>query len=195
MKKNSFLTLIKKNYLIIFVTSLLSQIMLFLPGISSSIALIIVFLLFSESNENYLFASGASNTSAMIVSPLILYFTQIARNGTSIFIKDKLLETLNLEFVVIILITGIISSICAFFLAKKISKTVLFILSKLNYKLVNLGIFLTIITISFIFDGFYGLIFLFISAVVGYFIIKKEIPRYFGMNTILSNVLLFYFSR
>lgn len=158
------------------------------PGIGSAFAMLFLSKMTTFSEEKYLVVTGGINTSNFFFSVITFFLYDKSRNGAisaiSEFFKPNFLTVV--AFYIIILI----ASCTAFIIGQKISILFSKTISKLNIKVVNIILIGFILTISFSFDGFLGLLVIFCSTLIGKFVLSNNISRKIPLISILGPTLI-----
>lgn len=177
--------------------SIASPLCSFLPGLGSGQAAVIGQTISNPRNKStdkkeFLVLLGATNTLVMGFSFISLYLISKTRTGAASAINEILNQNLNLKIIILILIVTLLSGIIAFFLTKKIAKTISNKINKLNYTNISIMILIILITITTIVSGFLGLFILVISTLTGIYCISMKVRRTNMMGCLLIPVILFY---
>ena len=167
----------------------------FLPGMGSSQAAIIgTELAGKENQENekeFLFLISSINIVVMAFSFLTLYTINKTRTGSAVAIQ-KLLSEISINNLSLILTSITITGILVFFISIKISKLFAKHINKINYSKISLGILILLISVSFIFSGWLGLLVLIVSTSLGIFAILTGVKRTMLMGCLMIPTILFY---
>jgi len=167
--------LIKTSFLASFLSSFFSII----PTISSSIVSTVAEKLGKLDDEEFISFISSTNLSYMVFSFYALSLLNIARSGSSVFLKT--LEGNSFFYLGIILISAGFS----FFICKKILFSIVKFYQKINPKLLPiLGIFI-LIFISFLLNDFIGLLVLFTSSAIGLLAFMLKVPRVSCMSSLI----------
>jgi putative membrane protein len=163
----------------------------FLPGLGSGQAAIIGNILAKANNKNFLILLGATNTLVMGFSFISFYLISKTRTGATVAIKN-IVGTINLNFLIIILIICLISGIISFLITIKVARFFSVKISKINYKKISLFtlIFLSIIII--IFSNFFGFAIFLVSIITGIYSINLKVRRTNMMGCLIIPVILWY---
>jgi putative membrane protein len=172
-------------------TILISPICSLLPGLGSAQAATIGSTIFKKLNkEQFMILLGSINTLVISTSFITLYLFEKNRTGAAAAISQIAnLTTQNIKLVIlVIIISSIISIPIALFFSKLIAKNI----NKINYKKASkiILIFLIIITASF--SGFYGILVLTISTLLGLLCLELGTKRSLLMSSILIPTIIFY---
>ena len=116
---------------------------------------------------------------------------QKARNGAVVAVL-QIIESINLQQLIILLAVALITGAIAAFLALKISKVFAKYIVKINYRILCISIISLIAIISFIFGNFLGLLILTISTSVGLIAPLLNIKRSSAMGCLLLPVILYF---
>ncbi|MBU2634173.1 MAG: tripartite tricarboxylate transporter permease [Nanoarchaeota archaeon] len=163
-----------------------------LPGLGASQAAIISSSLLKKiSTESFLVLMGSINTFVMIISFIALYVINKARNG-SIVVVSQILQTFNLNYLILFLGTTLLVAGIATFLTLKLAKIFSNILSKVNYTRLCLIIIILITVLVTILTGPLGLFVLIISTALGIVPTLKGIGKNHLMGCLLFPIILFF---
>jgi len=176
----------------------------FLPGLGSGQAAIIgnafFKILFSKTSQardkdanrkNFLILLGATNTLVMGVSFLALYAIARTRTGATVAIS-QIIGIMSKEILILSLAIILISGIASFFLTLKLAKFLSKKISKINYSLLCELTLIVLILIVFLVSGFWGLLVLAASTILGIYCISLGVRRTNMMGCLLLPVLILY---
>jgi putative membrane protein len=166
----------------------------FLPGFGSSQSAIVAQGIIGEvGDEGYLILTGGINTVNMALSLITIYTINKARNG-AVIAMQKIINTLTIEFLILlfitILITGGLSALTAIYISKKFSNTI----TKIPYKKIVIIIISLITALSFYMTNITGIIILLTSTSIGIIASKRGIGKNNLMGCLLLPVLFFFLS-
>jgi putative membrane protein len=182
---------LKNNFQPFLAAMITSPICCFLPGIGSGQASVLGSSLINSTRKNFLILLGATNTIVLGLSFIVFYTLNRTRTGMAATV-NQLIPNLNLNQVIIILITiiftGIISFYLTLFLGKYFSKKI----NKINYTKISLIILFLISLIVLIFSGILGFFIFIISTATGIFGILSGARRINLMGCLIIPVILFY---
>jgi len=197
IQKISQINLSKKSFLeSTFISILVSPMTAFLPGLGASQAATIGTILKEEKEESqeneitFLFLIGIINILVMALSFIGLYSINKTRTGAAVAVQ-KLLPNLAQTDLLIILTTIIISGFFAFILSINLGKIFAKNINKISYSKLSVFILLILISATFIFSGFLGLLILITSTALGITAILLEIKRTNLMGCLLVPTILF----
>lgn len=182
----------KKGYQAIGTSVIASGLCSTMPGLGPSQAAILSSQLIKDlGDEGFLILVGGLNTTNMILSFVTLYTLDKARNG-AIVIVSKILETFNMNY--LILFVGCILTVggIATFLSLSIAKVFSNMISRINYKLLSLIIIILITVLVIILSGILGLLILIISTSIGVIPSLKGIGKNHLMGCLLLPVILYF---
>ena len=184
--KNKILRIIKPAI----ITSLVSPICSFLPGMGASQSALVSSQFIRTTRKQFLFLLGTTSLITMSLSFPALYIIEKSRTGSAAAISEIL--KLTLKELLIILATILISSIIAFFIGIKISNFFARNISKINYSKLSIFI-LIIISLSVIFfSGFLGFLVFIASTTLGLFAIYASIRKGHLLGCLLIPTILYY---
>jgi putative membrane protein len=171
-------------------TSLISPICSFLPGLGSSQAAILSTEFIKPTKKQFLFSLGAVNIILMILSFSALYSIGRARTGSASAIQEILTLTSKDLFTLLSVILFV--SILSFYLSQKLSMLFAKNISKLNYtKLSYLIIFIISLAVIF-FSGLLGFLVFLASTSLGLLAIYAEVRKGHLMGCLLIPSILYY---
>ncbi|MEM4499915.1 MAG: hypothetical protein QXD62_01025 [Candidatus Woesearchaeota archaeon] len=172
-----------KEFLCLIFVSIISVIFLFYPGITSSLAIVPIMLIFrNQKNERlYFLFIGALNSASYVFAPFLLKLN-IARN----FLVQKLTFTSIFEFYAITLVSILIS----FLIARKIMLYSIALISNIKISIFNKLIFIFTLILSWIYDNISGILVGFCSYLLLYLLNIKNKPRYLILSSIAMPVFL-----
>ena len=162
-----------------------------LPGLGPAEAAIIGAQLVKLKDSGFLILVGALDTLNMLMSFIALYTIEKARNGSVITIS-KLLPQMTLEKLIFFLIISLISGLISSYLCMKTAKKVSGYITKINYQKLSIVIILFIIIMTVFLSGFLGLLILFIGSFIGMLPPLLGIGRNHLMGCLLLPVILFF---
>lgn len=168
-----------------------SPICSFLPGLGSGQAAIIGNTISKADKKGFLILLGATNTLVMGFSFITLYLISKTRTGAASAIKE-IIGTLNLNFLILILIIVLISGIISFFLTKNLAKFFSQKIHKINYTKISIATLIFLSIIVLLVSNFLGLIIFIISTILGIFCIHLKVRRTNMMGCLLIPTILLY---
>ena len=173
----------------VFVGGISSSICSTTPGIGNSQAATMATLFFKNiSSELFIVCVSSINTINFILSFMTFYLISKARNG-SVFVISQITPEISFGDLFFYFLIIILVSIIGFFLTLLIGKKLIKIVFKLNLKLINLSVLILIFIIIFYFSGFFGILVLIASTMLGYFTILIGIRRVNLMAVLLVPVI------
>ncbi len=157
----------KKTFLSLIAGNISAFIVSTFPGLSSSIAATMSIQFFKDlGDKGFMILLGCIGTSSFILSLVALYTIDKARNGAVIVIS-KLLPEMTLDiiiiFLIVALISGAISTVLALWAGRIFSK----IISKVNYRMLVIGIIVFVTILIIIMTSWKGLIVLITATALG----------------------------
>ncbi len=164
----------------------------FLPGFGNSQAAIVANEVIKEGEaEIFLTLVGGINTANMLISIGTIYVLEKARNGAIVAVKE-LVGLVDFRMMVLFLgvalFVGSVASILTVYLSKGFSR----VMSHVNYTDVIFGIILLICCLTFIFDGFVGLLILFAATCVGLLASFFAVGKNHLMGSLIIPVILYF---
>jgi putative membrane protein len=173
------------------ITSLVSPICSFLPGLGSSQAAIIGLSFSKETtDEQFLVLTGSINTLVMAFSFYTLYLISKTRSGIASAISQ--LTTLTSTDLTWISIAIIISSFLASFITLKISRLISKNSERINYLKTSKVILLFLSSVTIAITGFVGFFIFITSTFLGLTCIHYNVKRSFLMGCLVVPCILFY---
>lgn len=141
---------------------ILSMFLNLFPAMSSSIVATICSAVKKMGEKTFLALIGSTNVSYMAFSFFLFSLVGKTRSGSAAFLAQ--VSTENVFFIAgILLVAGILSAVLAILFLKRIMK----IYQKINYAKLTAFSILFLISVNFIFTGFFGLLVLFASTGIG----------------------------
>jgi len=174
----------------ILITSLISPIFSFLPGLGSSQAALIGSEITKINKKQFLILLGSINTLIMSISFVTLYLIQKTRTGAANAIQQ--ISSINLNELIYIMIAILLASILSIFIVKKLSIIFSKNIHKINYSKISIVILAALIIVTIIFSGFMGLLVFAASTLLGLTAILFKIRRGFLMGSLLIPTIIFY---
>jgi len=162
-----------------------------LPGIGSNLAAGTIRIFRDKiKTENYLVLLGSINTSAFFFSFSVLFILEKTRNGAMVVLREQIFFTPE-EYILGIatmLLAGGFGGIITIFLAKKAT----YFFSQNRTKLFSILSIIVMIGSVFLFNGLVGLIVLFFSSTLGFFVILKKVNRSSCLASLIVPTMFFY---
>ena len=162
-----------------------------LPGIGSNLAAGVIRLFRNKiKTENYLVLLGSINTSAFFFSFSVLFILEKTRNGAMVVLKEQLFFTQEeyLLGIATMILAGGLGGIITIYLAKKAT----YFFSQNKTKIFSLLSIAVMISSVFLFNGIYGLIVLFFSSTLGFFVILQKVNRSSCLASLIIPTMFFY---
>ncbi len=164
----------------------------FLPGLGPAQGAVLGLQLFKNiGDKGFLILVSGINTLNMVLSIAALYIIDKARSGAIVAIS-KIMESFNLNYLILFLGSSLIVAGIATFLALYLAKVFGKLINKLNYSVLCLAVIIFIIVLVFIFSKFIGLLVLVIATFIGLIPNIKGIKRSHLMGCLLLPVIFFY---
>jgi len=164
----------------------------FFPGISPAHAAIIATQIVRKlSTQGFLILVGSLNTVNMVVSMVTLYTIDKARNGT-IVIMSKILESFNLDLLILLVGASLIAGLLATIITLKLSKVFSSLITKVNYQKLCITIIIIVTLVVAMLTGLIGLFVMIVSTLIGIIPAIKGISRNHLMGCLLLPVILYY---
>lgn len=174
----------------IFLGIVASILLILFPSISPSIAILFFIPFLGKiSDEEFIAIIGSITTADSIFSTISYFLIGNPRSGISVAIKNILGEQIY-PFLNFILFIIIISSFLSFYLSIKFSKILLKIISKIDYRYLNLFIFIYLSLLSIYLSGFLGFIVFIASTLLGIYTQIKGISKSILMSSLIIPTIL-----
>ncbi len=162
------------------------------PGLGPAQAAVLGSQLTGKTNmHSFLIMVGGINTVSMIMSLVTLFTIEKARNG-SIVVVQKLLQTIDLNILILFLAIALLAGGIATLFTLKVSRAFSRVINKINYKLVSILIIIFVAGLVFYFSGFVGLLILAVSTSIGIIPALLNVNRSNLMGCLLMPVILYY---
>lgn len=182
----------QKNFIKPVISSIISSPLCgFLPGLGSGQASVLGNLFLKSDKEKFLTLIGATNILVMGFSFISLYAILKARTGAAAAIKE-IIGKVNIELLVLILITIIISGVCSFFLAKQLAKISSKNIHKINYTKLSVATLILLVIMVLIISGPIGFLILSASTFIGIYCNSLEIKKTNMMGCLLLSTIIYY---
>ncbi|MBT4446002.1 hypothetical protein HOA92_05645 [archaeon] len=169
----------------------------FLPGFGNSQAAIVANEFAQKkgdeesSAEAFLTLTGGINTANMLISIGTVYVLSKARNGAIVAVRE-LVAVVTFEMMILFLgvalVVGSVASILTVYLSRGFSN----VMSQVNYTDVIFGIIMLICILTFIFDGFVGLLILLCATSIGLFASFCGVGKNHLMGVLIVPVILYF---
>ncbi|MBI2558153.1 tripartite tricarboxylate transporter permease [Candidatus Woesearchaeota archaeon] len=138
---------------------------------------------------SYLILVGGINTVSMIMSLITLFTIEKARNG-SIIVVQQLLQSIDVNILMLFLAVALIAGGIATFLALYISKVFSSIMNRFNYSILSILIIAFVVFMVLYFSGFVGLLILVVATSIGLVPNIVEVSRSNSMACLLIQIIL-----
>jgi putative membrane protein len=146
---------------------------------------------YASEAESFLVLTGGINTANMLISIGTVYVLSKARNGAIVAVRE-LVSSVTFEmmilFLLVALVVGSIASILTLYLSRGFSS----VMSRLNYTDVIFLIMMLICVLTFIFDGFVGLLILITATSIGLFASFMGVGKNHLMGVLIVPVILYF---
>jgi len=134
---------------------------------------------------------GGINTTNFVFSLVTFFVLQKARNG-AVVVVSELIKSIGMNEFIVFLCAALIAGSVATFLALKISKVAAGLITKINYRMLVIGIISFITVLTFIFSGFFGFMVLVVSSALGIVAPLVGVKRSHSMGCLMLPVILFF---
>jgi putative membrane protein len=165
----------------------------FLPGLGSSQAAVLGSQMEKNSSkpENFLVLLGIISTLVLGLNFAALYIIDKSRSGAGIIIQRFIPEISAVQLwllLAVMLVSGSIAVLLSLFLARKFS----IFISKINYRKMNMSIFIILIAMSVFISGWLSLIVLATATSLGILAINSGVRRIQLMGVLIVPVILYF---
>jgi len=164
----------------------------FLPGLGGGQAAVLGNLISKTTKKGFLILVGATNVLVMGISFVSLYAISKTRTGAAIAIQE-LIGNLSWKILLLILISVFLSGIASYFITKSLSKFLIKKINRINYSSLSVIVLFFLILLTVIISGFYGLLILFASTLLGIYCNSLPIKKTHMMGCLLLPTLVYYF--
>lgn len=194
-QKNSVFDFKLKNFLKpLFACVFSSSFINLFPGLGPSQASVLVLSFFKRiSDNNFIFIINGSSVVDFVVSLITLFSISKARNGAVVFAQNFLGEISFFELLIFVF-ASLFCACLSFVFILKSSRFFLYLFSRIDFRIVNWCVILAIFMLAFFFSGFYGILIILVSAMIGLIPIFSQTPRSNCMGVLLLPYLVFFFS-
>lgn len=164
----------------------------FLPGFGNSQAAIIANEIVRESEpEGFLVLTGGINTANMLISIGTVYALSKARNGAIVAIRE-LVGNVDFSMMLLFLLVALVVGSVAVLLTVSLSKLFATLASRINYVDIIFWIILLICSLTYLFDGFVGLLVLCVSTCLGLLASVCGVGKNHLMGCLIVPVILYF---
>lgn len=163
-----------------------------LPGVGASHATVIA-TLGKISPDAFLISIGAATTSNVFFSFLALWLIGKPRSGLAITIKEYIPKSGLDEFLLLIIISLLASSLSTI-IGIWISKKFVEKLTKIDYRKINIYVMLFLIITVWLSSSFFGIFLLIITTSLGVFAVLSQVKRVNLMGFLILPTILFFFN-
>lgn len=162
------------------------------PGIGSATAAVISLQLTRKLGDyGFMILIGSISTVNFALSLVTLFVLDKARNGSVIAVQS-LLEAIALPHILVFLSVSLIAAGVAVCLGLRISKLFSGLMSKVNYRLLLLGIMGLITLLTLVLSGWIGLMVLLTATAIGLLPALQKTSRTHGMGCLLIPVIIWF---
>jgi putative membrane protein len=163
----------------------------FLPGLGGGQAAVIGNQISKTNEKDFLILLGTVNVLVMGLSFVSLYSLSKTRTGAAVAVQS-LLGQVNISILILIILVCLISGICSFFLAKKLSIFFIKYIEKINYNKLSKWTILFLSILILILSGIIGLLIFGISTAIGFYCIQINVKKTQMMGCLLIPTILLY---
>jgi putative membrane protein len=163
----------------------------FLPGLGNSQAAVLGNTIARTERKDFLFLLGLTNLLVMGFSFISIYAIAKGRTGVAVAIQN-ILGTVELKYLMLILIIVLIAGIIAYYLSKKLARFFANKINKINYTKVSVATIICLVILTLIISGFFGLIILIIATLTGIYCINTGTKRTNMMGCLLIPTIILY---
>lgn len=140
--------------------------------------------------RDFLVSMGAININDILFSVLALFTIGKPRAGTINTIKN--LFGFSKSYFIISIPIAIVVAVLAYFLTNEIGKRLLDRIQTLNSNKVILSILGFLLTLTFLLNGFYGILILISGSLIGYLALKKGVRQSHGMAALIVPIVIYF---
>jgi putative membrane protein len=170
--------------------SLGGSVVAWIPGLSPSVAASAARLGAASTPEEFLISISGVNTANALFSLVALYVIGRPRSGAAAAIAQLMtLDQSSLAAMILIVITVTLASYWAAVASARCSAL---LLSRLNYRLLCIGVLAGLVAMTLIFTGPFGLLIFFLSAVLGLIAPLAGIHRTHAMGVLMVPLIVHY---
>jgi putative membrane protein len=170
--------------------SLGGSVVAWIPGLSPSVASMAARLGAASMPEEFLISISGVNTANALFSLVALYVIGRPRSGAAAAIEQLItLDQRSLVAMILIVITVTLASYGAAVASARYAAS---LLSRLNYRLLCLGVLVGLAAITLIFTGPFGMLIFFLSAMVGLIAPLAGIHRTHAMGVLMVPLIVRY---
>lgn len=161
-----------------------------IPGVSPSVAAITARLGTAPGPEEFLISIAGVNTTNALFSLVALYVIDKPRSGAAAAIQELMAldYSILIQMIIIIVIVAAASYLACNAAARLAGRAI----SRLNYRLLCLGVLLFLVAMTYAFTGLFGLFIFFLSTVVGLIAPVAGIHRTHAMGVLMLPLILRY---
>jgi putative membrane protein len=163
----------------------------FLPGLGSSQAAVLGNTIARTERKDFLFLLGLTNLLVMGFSFISIYAISKGRTGVAVAVQN-ILGTVELKYLILILITTLLVGIIAYFLSKKLTKLFANKINKIDYSKISVATLIILFILTLIISGFVGILILIISTITGIYCINTGTKRTNMMGCLLIPTIILY---
>jgi len=165
-----------------------------IPAIGPTQASLVTEKLRREKNDDEFFVSiGAVNTADIVMSIFSLYAISKPRNGGLVAIS-QILE-INKETAMMLAVYALAAGFFSFVIFKFVSEVMVQKISGINYRTLRTAVIILIGVVVFGVSGFYGMIVLIPSTILGVICEKKQVRKSTLMGCLIIPTLMFYLGK
>jgi putative membrane protein len=161
-----------------------------IPGVSPSVAAITARLGAIPSPEEFLVSIAGVNTANALFSLVALYVIDKPRSGAAAAIQELMTldQSILAQMILIVVIVAAASYLACNGAARLAGRAI----SRLNYRLLCLGVLVFLVAMTYAFTGIFGLFIFFLSTVVGLIAPIAGIHRTHAMGVLMLPLIMRY---
>ena len=164
----------------------------FLPAVSSSQAAVFTSIFSKEkSREGYLIMVGALNTISATIGIIAWYAIDKTRNGTVVAMAE-MMNYVDARTTTLFLAVGLVLCFPLTWITLKCSHGFSKVITKINYKMLSIGVIVSLVMITILLSGFTGLIVLTTATAVGFIPLVTNVSRNQMMGCLMIPTILWY---
>lgn len=163
-----------------------------LPGLGAATAAVISMQITRKLGDNgFMILLGSISTVNFTLSLATLYVLDRARNGSIIAIR-QLIESVNLEILIVFLASALISGCIGVFIVLKLGKLFSENITRIDYKTLVLSVIALITILVIVLTGAIGFLILLTGTAIGIIPAITKVSRTHGMGCLLLPVIMFF---
>lgn len=193
IQKLSITSISKREYVKVSLAGLFaSSLCSFLPGLGSAQAAVIASDVNGRaSQKSFLVLLGIISTLVTGLNFVAIYAINKPRSGVAV-VASKILETTQLNHLIILLIASVLSASLALILGLYLARIFIRIISKIDYTAISLAILIALCVMTFFISGIAGIVILITSTAIGILAISLGIRKMHLMGCLMLPVIIYF---